>query len=114
MIEIAYLRANPEIVKEKLKVKNYKDLQLVDQIISIDAARRTIQKQLDDILAKGNELASKIGVLYKEGKKEEADILKAESLSYKEETAKLKTQLDALEKDQGLINSKDVDPELDL
>jgi seryl-tRNA synthetase len=100
MIEIAYLRANPEIVKEKLKVKNYKDLQLVDQIISIDAARRTIQKQLDDILAKGNELASKIGVLYKEGKKEEADILKAESLSYKEETAKLKTQLDALEKDQ--------------
>lgn len=100
MIEIAYLRAQPEEVKTRLKTKHFKDVHLVDEIVFIDAERRTIQKKLDDILAKSNELSAKIGVLYKEGNKAAADELKLETTQFKEETNALKTQLDTLEKDQ--------------
>jgi seryl-tRNA synthetase len=103
MIEIAYLRAQPAEIKERLKVKNFKDIHLVDEIVSIDAERRNIQKKLDDILAQSNELSARIGVLYKEGKREEADELKKETTSYKEETTLLKNQLDTLEKSQEQI-----------
>lgn len=103
MIEIAYLRAQPEEIKERLKVKHFKDIHLVDEIVFIDAERRSIQKKLDDILAKSNELSARIGILYKEGKREEADTLKKETSSYKEETSALKNQLDTLEKDQEKI-----------
>ncbi|MEI6312330.1 MAG: serine--tRNA ligase [Bacteroidota bacterium] len=103
MIEIAYLRAQPEEIKERLKVKHFKDIHLVDEIVFIDAERRSIQKKLDDILAKSNELSARIGILYKDGKKEEADVLKKETTSYKEETTLLKSQLETLEKDQEKI-----------
>ncbi len=103
MIEIAYLRAQPEEIKERLKVKHFKDIHLVDEIVFIDAERRSIQKKLDDLLAKSNELSARIGILYKEGKKDEADTLKKETSSYKEETSSLKNQLDTLEKDQEKI-----------
>ena len=100
MIEIAYIRAQAEDVKNRLKTKHFKDIHLVDEIVSIDAERRTIQKKLDDILAKSNELSAKIGILYKEGNKEAADALKLETTQFKEESTQLKNQLDTLEKDQ--------------
>jgi seryl-tRNA synthetase len=69
MIEIQIIRQSPELVKQKLSVKNFSDLHLVDEILQADEERRAIQKQLDDIRSRENAIAKEIGVLFKEGKK---------------------------------------------
>ena len=57
MIEIQIIRQSPELVKQKLSVKNFSDLHLVDEILQADEERRAIQKQLDDIRSRENTIA---------------------------------------------------------
>ncbi|MBP6517292.1 MAG: serine--tRNA ligase [Chitinophagales bacterium] len=100
MIEIQIIRQSPELVKQKLSVKNFSDLHLVDEILQADEERRAIQKQLDDIRSRENAIAKEIGVLFKEGKKEEAETKKAETVSLKEESATLTSRFNETEKKQ--------------
>jgi len=100
MIEIQTIRQSPEFVKERLAVKNFADVHLVDEIIIADGERRNIQKQLDEIRNRENVLSKEIGVLFKDGKKEEAETKKAETVKLKEESANLSTQFDDVEKTQ--------------
>ena len=93
MLEIAFIRNNAEQVKERLAVKHFKELNLIDDAIAIDEKRRTIQKQLDDNLAKQNVIAKEIGELFKQGKKDEADSKKAETAALKEESKALEEGL---------------------
>ena len=97
MLEIAVLRNNPDFVKERLAIKNFKQLELVDEVLKTDENRRSIQKQLDDNLAKQNVLAKEIGDLFKQGKKEEAEGKKSETAALKEESKKLEADLNAAE-----------------
>lgn len=97
MLEIAVLRNNPDFVKERLAVKNFKQLELVDEVLKTDENRRSVQKQLDDNLAKQNVLAKEIGDLFKQGKKEEAEGKKSETAALKEESKKLEADLNAAE-----------------
>ena len=100
MIEIQIIRQSPELVKQKLSVKNFSDLHLVDEILQADEERRNIQKQLDDIRSRENAIAKEIGVLFKEGKKDEAEAKKAETVSLKEESATLTNRFAETEKRQ--------------
>jgi len=100
MIELAYIRTNAEEVKKRLAIKNFADLQLVDEVLETDIERRAVQKQLDDVLATSNEFAEKIGKLYKEGKREEADELKQQTTRLKEEANDYKLKLEEVEKKQ--------------
>lgn len=100
MIEIQIIRQSPELVKQKLSVKNFSDLHLVDEILQADEERRAIQKQLDDIRSRENTIAKEIGVLFKEGKKDEAEAKKSETLSLKEESATLTNRFAETEKRQ--------------
>ncbi len=100
MIEIQIIRQSPELVKQKLSVKNFSDLHLVDEILQADEERRAIQKQLDDIRSRENTIAKEIGVLLKEGKKDEAEAKKSETLSLKEESATLTNRFAETEKRQ--------------
>lgn len=97
MLEIAVLRNNPGFVKERLAVKNFKQIELIDEVLKVDENRRSVQKQLDDNLAKQNALAKEIGDLFKQGKKEEAEGKKTETASLKEESKKLEADLNAAE-----------------
>ncbi len=97
MLEIAVLRNNPDFVKERLAIKNFKQLELVDEVLKTDENRRSVQKQLDDNLAKQNVLAKEIGDLFKQGKKEEAEGKKSETAALKEESKKLEADLNAAE-----------------
>ncbi len=97
MLEIAVLRNNPDFVKERLAVKSFKQLELVDEVLKTDENRRSVQKQLDDNLAKQNVLAKEIGDLFKQGKKEEAEGKKSETAALKEESKKLEADLNAAE-----------------
>jgi seryl-tRNA synthetase len=86
MLEIGYVRQNPEGVKKQLAVKHFAEVHLIDDLLAIDETRRLTQKNLDDNLAKQNVIAKEIGDLFKQGKKDEADSKKQEVALLKEES----------------------------
>jgi seryl-tRNA synthetase len=100
MLEIQLLRARPDFVKERLTVKNFNQIELVDEILSIDEERRSIQQQLDDIRSKENILSKEIGALMKSGNKEEAELKKTETFSLKDQSESLKIKFQEAEKKQ--------------
>ena len=73
MLQVSYIRENREEVLNRLSVKNFKQPELVDQIIKLDDDRRQTQTQLDSIAAEANASAKKIGDLMRQGLKEEAE-----------------------------------------
>ena len=79
MIDIKFLRENPEVVKENIR-KKFQDqkLHLVDEIIDLDAKNRNAKLVGDDLRMKRNSLSSEIGNLMKNGKKEEAEKIKTQ------------------------------------
>ena len=83
MLELKILREKPEFVIERLAVKNFDAREIVSRILDIDAQRRSIQTQLDANLSQQNKAAKSIGMLMKEGKKEEAEAAKKEVASLK-------------------------------
>ena len=97
MLEIATIRNNAEEVKSRLAIKNFKELHLIDDAISVDGKRRAIQLQLDENLNKQNIIAKEIGELFKQGKKAEADSRKSDSASLKEQSKELEAELGKLE-----------------
>ena len=79
MIDIKFLRENPEAVKENIR-KKFQDskLPLVDEVIELDRESRRTQQEADDLRANRNKISKEIGGLMKAGKKEEAEAKKAE------------------------------------
>jgi len=79
MIDIKFLRENPEVVKENIK-KKFQDskLPLVDEVISLDLERRKAQQEADELKAAKNKIGKEIGALMGQGKREEAEAKKAE------------------------------------
>ncbi len=77
MIDIKFLRENPEAVKENIK-KKFQDhkLPLVDEVIELDAQARKTQQEADSLRAERNKLSKQIGALMGQGKKEEAEEIK--------------------------------------
>ena len=79
MIDIKFLRENPDAVKENIK-KKFQDhkLPLVDEVIALDKENREIKKEVEALRADRNRLSKEIGGLMKQGKKEEAEVVKAQ------------------------------------
>ena len=77
MLDLRFVRENPDIVKQNIKNK-FQDskLPLVDEVIALDAENRTTQKEADDLRASRNKLSKQIGALMGQGKKEEAEEVK--------------------------------------
>ncbi len=77
MIDMKFLRENPEVVKENIKKKfQDKKLPLVDEVIALDAEARKTQQEADNLRADRNKLSKQIGALMGQGKKEEAEEVK--------------------------------------
>lgn len=100
MLTLKLLREQPEFVIERLKVKHFDAKEIVYQILDIDRQRRSIQTELDSCLSQQKVLASKIGGLMKEGKKAEADEVKAEVATLKEKSKQLESSLEESQKNQ--------------
>ena len=100
MIDIKFLRENPDIVKQNIKNK-FQDhkLGLVDEVIELDASSRTVQQEADDLRANRNRISKQIGVLMGQGKKEEA-------MALKEQVAKDAERLTELEAQEGELQEK--------
>ena len=79
MLDLKFVRENPEIVKQNIRNK-FQDakLPLVDEVIELDAESRATQKEADDLRASRNKLSKEIGKLMGQGKKEEAEAVKAQ------------------------------------
>ncbi|WP_026524498.1 serine--tRNA ligase [Butyrivibrio sp. MB2005] len=100
MIDIKFLRENPEVVKENIK-KKFQDekLPLVDEVIALDNERRANQQEADDLRASRNKISKEIGALMAQGKKEEAEAKKAE-------VAANAKRLSELEENQKVVDEK--------
>lgn len=99
MLQLNYIRENRDHVVERLGVKNFNEVELVDQIIALDEQRRKTQNHSDSIAAEANSSAKQIGDLMRQGKKEEAEAIKSRSASYKEQIKELTEALDKIEKE---------------
>ena len=82
-------RENPEFVIAKLAVKNFDAREIVEKINVLDQNRRALQVELDTCLAEQKKKAALIGSLMKEGKREEAESIKAEVASLKAQSAEI-------------------------
>ena len=90
MIDIKFLRENPEAVKENIRKKFQDDkLPLVDEVIVLDEERRKAQQEADNIKAEKNKISKEIGALMAQGKKEEAEAAKKKVAESAEKLAKL-------------------------
>ncbi len=89
MLTLKLLRENPEFVISKLAVKNFDAREIVERINVLDQNRRALQVELDTCLAEQKRKAAQIGGLMKEGKREEADVVKAEVAALKTRSAEI-------------------------
>ena len=100
MLQISYIRENKDLIINGLKKRNFKELELVEEAISLDENRRLIQTKLDNALAESNKLSKEIGALMKEGKRQEAEQAKEQTADLKEQvkqyTASLEETVNAL------------------
>jgi len=97
MLQVSYIRDNREQVLERLAVKNFKQPQLVDEIVQLDDKRRQTQTSLDNVSAEANSAAKQIGELMRTGRKDEAETIKSKTAAWKEDIKQLGEQLTAIE-----------------
>ena len=90
MIDLKFLRENPDIVKQNIKNKFQEGkLPLVDEVIALDAQARKTQQEADALRAERKKLSKQIGALMGQGKKEEAEAVKAQVNAGAERLAEL-------------------------
>ena len=88
MIDIKFLRENPDIVKQNIKNKfQMHKLPLVDEVIELDNKNRELKLHGDELRAQRNSLSTQIGGLMRDGKKDEAEKIKAEVKKINDELA---------------------------
>ena len=93
MLALNFIRENKEAILKGLEKRNFKQPELINEIIELDQERRIQQSTLDQQLASANKLAKEIGDLFKSGEIAKANILKEETLSLKTKTKTLQEQL---------------------
>ena len=99
MLHINKIKENKEEYIALLKVKNIDATELFNLAISLDDERKLTQKKTDEFLAEANQLAIKIGELFKKGNTEAANILKQKSISIKQESKELQKKQSDLERE---------------
>ncbi|MDY3537787.1 serine--tRNA ligase [Riemerella anatipestifer] len=102
MLQVQFLREQKSRVLEGLKKRNFKGLDLVDEAIATDDERKKIQYELDENLAQMNKISKEIGLLMKEGKKQEAEEAKTKTGEFKQKSQDLQQLLK--EKEESLLN----------
>ena len=98
MLDLKFVRENPDVVKQNIKNKFQDDkLPLVDEVIELDAQRRATQQEADALRAEKNKISKQIGALMAQGKKDEAENVKkkvAEDAARLEELSVKEKELD--------------------
>ncbi len=98
MLTIKFIAENPEEVINLLKKKHFDAKEPINKVLELDTVRRNSQTELDAILAELNSLSKSIGQLMKSGQKDEAEKIRAQVSSMKEETKQLEEKKNEAEK----------------
>ena len=93
MLQLAELRENKEEIIKRLAVKNFDAQSIIEAVLQADEKRRAIQTESDQILSERNTISKEIGNLFKSGKVEEANALKAKTGEINEKAEQLKVEL---------------------
>lgn len=106
MLTLKVIRENPEFVIERLAVKNFDARAIVEQVIALDDRRKALQTESDALVAEQKKAAARIGVLMKEGRREEAEEAKKEVAAMKAKSSDLLAQAE--------VNNKELESQLVL
>ncbi len=94
MLSLAFIRENKDLVLKGLAVRNFKNAEnIIDEVITLDASRRATQTDLDNALAESNVLSKEIGILFKSGEVQKANLIKEKTVQLKDLTKNLTEQL---------------------
>lgn len=97
MLEIQRIRKDRDALVEGLKKRNFDAAPIIDQVIDKDSAWRNKKAEMDELLSNMNNIAKQIGELFKSGQKDQAEVLRAQTLRMKETEQDLKVAVAALE-----------------
>lgn len=98
MLQLQYIKEHTEEIIERLKIKNVENVEeRIQEIIAIDEQRRSLQQRSDAVKAEQNAIAKEIGMLFKQGKREEAEAKKAQTTTLKAQEKELSEQQSATE-----------------
>ncbi len=98
MLQVAFIRNNPALVKERLAIRNFKELNLVDSIISLDDKRKKLQFEFDETQAQINSASKEIGQLMAKGEKDSAEEKKQQVATLKSSLQPINSKLTEIEK----------------
>ena len=107
MLNLKFIQDNPELVVEKLKRKNFDASEIVSNIIDLNTKKNKLQGEADSAKAEMNKISKEIGMLFREGKHEEAN-------AAKERTAELKENIKNFDVDFAAIEEKVYDLQVQL
>ncbi len=100
MLQVSTIEKDFERCQKGLEKRGIKEAEsLLNDLLNKDKNRKSLQQNLDQILSRSNAIAKEIGILFKEGKRDEADALKKESTQLKEESKKLNDSLQTTERE---------------
>ena len=94
MLQLQVVREEKDTIIAALKKRNIDATPLLEKVLKLDEKRRTTQTLLDNTLAESNKLSKEIGILFKSGKAQEANILKEKTGGLKEDSKRLSEELD--------------------
>ena len=97
MLTLQQIKENPDRIIERLAVKCFDGKEAIERVISVDNRRRELQLSNDNLAAQLNKLAASIGAMMKQGKKDEANAVKAEVAALKEQQKAIAADLAAAE-----------------
>lgn len=98
MLQVAFIRQNTELVKERLTLRNFKQIEIVDSVIALDDKRKKLQFEIDETQSKLNATSKEIGQLMGKGNKEEAEQKKQQVATLKSSLQPINEKLIEVEK----------------
>lgn len=99
MLQIQFIRENTELIVERLKKRNFDAASLLQEVLTLDEKRRSTQVLFDNTQADSNKLSKEIGMLFKNGETQKANILKEKTVQLKETSKELTEVVNATQKE---------------
>ena len=99
MLQLQFIRENKDLIVERLKIKNFDASEILENVIALDETRRSTQATLDNTQAESNKLSKEIGMLFKNGEVQKANLLKEKTGQLKESVKTLGETLNKAQED---------------
>ncbi len=94
MLQVGFIREHQELVLQGLAKRNFKNAEsIIKQTLTTDEERRAVQTELDNTLSESNKISKEIGMLFKSGERQKAELLKEKTVQLKSQSKELAEKL---------------------